>query len=188
MLFRLIIEAPIPPRKTTLEGVHSIRRHLHPQLKRLWEHEPLASRKRWLRLKPESGNEVAVLEEKEGRRYAPLVSQKNALHCSMHVLFLRTEAPGGLIEQRGDIDNRLKTLFDALRVPSAGELRKIAAKIGADDDPTYCLLQNDALITELKVESDRLLTTDKPNETRVIITVKLLASTVTMANLSLLAL
>jgi hypothetical protein len=77
-----------------------------------------------------------------------------ALGCELKILFLRREEPGSLILQAGDLDNRLKTLFDALRVPTEQELIE-------DKDPTdpiFCLLESDAMITGLSIKTDRLLT------------------------------
>jgi hypothetical protein len=63
----------------------------------------------------------------------------------------------GRIIQGGDIDNRLKTLFDGLRIPK--ELKEIGGvPIEDDEKPFFCLLQDDALITEVKVRADTLLT------------------------------
>lgn len=58
--------------------------------------------------------------------------------------------------KNGDIDNRLKTLFDALRMPHGGQ------EIGAetprpDEDPFYVLLQDDESIADVSVTTDRLL-------------------------------
>ena len=61
---------------------------------------------------------------------------------------------GSLVSQDGDIDNRIKTLFDGLRMPSSDEMRSESL----DDDPFYCLLENDSLITDFAVHTDRLLT------------------------------
>jgi len=62
---------------------------------------------------------------------------------------LRQQAKGQLI---GDIDNRLKTLFDALRVPSLAEVQTLGATTAIDEDPLYCLFQDDSLITRLNIE------------------------------------
>ena len=63
--------------------------------------------------------------------------------------------------QCGDIDNRLKTLFDALRAPkNATEIPKGAVP-GPDEDPFFCLLEDDALITAVSVETERLLTANQ---------------------------
>lgn len=70
---------------------------------------------------------------------------------------LRPEPPGSIITQAGDIDNRLKTLFDALKVP------KEASALPPNDDPQegetsfFCLLEDDNLITKVSVGTDRLL-------------------------------
>jgi hypothetical protein len=88
------------------------------------------------------------------RTFMPIVRESLALGCALNILFLRREDPGSLVLQDGDLDNRLKTLFDALRVPTEGEI--------IDDptlnDPIYCLLESDTLITALNIKTDRLLT------------------------------
>jgi hypothetical protein len=87
------------------------------------------------------------------RRFLPIVRESMALVCFLNILFLRKEEPGALVLQGGDLDNRIKTLFDALRMPTADE-----AKPEPDGfDPMYCLLESDALITGFKLESARLL-------------------------------
>jgi len=76
----------------------------------------------------------------------------------------------------GDIDNRLKTLFDALRIPEAGENYHLNTK-EAGETPFFCLLEDDKLITKVSVETDQLLqfvTPDRSvNEVRLVITVTL---------------
>jgi hypothetical protein len=71
-------------------------------------------------------------------------------------MFLRKESPGK-IYQGGDLDNRLKTLFDALAIPNVDQI------IRGDDfeSPIYCLLEDDSLIASLSVETHRLLS--QPN-------------------------
>jgi hypothetical protein len=69
---------------------------------------------------------------------------------------LRRDHPGNLVSYGGDIDNRLKTLFDALRMPNTcDELAGVPPE--ADEDPFYVLLEDDALITKVSVTTDRLL-------------------------------
>jgi hypothetical protein len=61
----------------------------------------------------------------------------------------------GIIRQ-GDLDNRIKTLIDTLRKPKgAMELRGINPQ--ADEDPLFCLLEDDDLVTGLTVETGMLL-------------------------------
>jgi hypothetical protein len=71
-------------------------------------------------------------------------------------LFLRRDTPGGLVENGGDIDNRIKVLLDGLRMPN------IVRELGGDgfepdENPFYCLLEDDKLIMKISVTTDRLL-------------------------------
>jgi hypothetical protein len=58
----------------------------------------------------------------------------------------------------GDLDNRLKILFDALRMPKPNS-KELPPNAVPDDTehPFFCLLEDDALITRVSIESDRLL-------------------------------
>jgi hypothetical protein len=55
-----------------------------------------------------------------------------------------------------DINNRLKTLFDALRVPKKQEIQKSWAPT-TDERPLHCLLYDDQWITRVNVETAQLL-------------------------------
>jgi hypothetical protein len=91
------------------------------------------------------------------------------LTCSLNILFLRKEGPGALVASGGDLDNRIKTLFDGLRMPTLEEGR--AEK--ADLDPLFCLLEDDALITDVMIRTDRLVSRpgSSSSEVRLIIDV-----------------
>lgn len=184
MRFRLLIEGPIPPRKqATLAQIHAIRRRLHHQMQRLWRHAPLQDKQHWLRLTPPVPNDIAILEDRAGRHFAPLISQKNATHCSLNVVFLKSEYPNTLISVRGDIDNRLKTLFDALRVPSVSEIQQVEPVAQEGENPLYCVMQDDGLITGLSVETDRLLTSDGQHDVFAVATITLHGSRLTWTEL-----
>jgi hypothetical protein len=116
--------------------------------------------------------------------FAPLVTQKNHLACELSIALLRQQPPGQLLGEGGDIDNRLKTLLDALRMPSKLEAQQAHIDTRPDDDPIHCLLQDDSLVTKVSVETDRLL---RPADDRfdlvAIIQVRVLVTTATMANI-----
>jgi hypothetical protein len=64
--------------------------------------------------------------------------------------------PGGIIRHGGDIDNRIKVLFDSLRIPrNSSELP--SGPPAQDEDPFFCLMEDDKYVTELNVATDRLL-------------------------------
>ncbi len=48
--------------------------------------------------------------------FVALVSLWNRLLAEVEITLLRPEAPGSIVSS-GDIDNRLKTLFDAIKIP-----------------------------------------------------------------------
>lgn len=171
---------------TRAEHKHEIRKRFHPQLKRLWEISPqlysssdhpgphfiVTEHDR-----PE--HTIASLSERFSRfgyRFAPIATKSLELLCGLEIIFLRQDEPGG-VWKSGDIDNRLKTLIDALRVPNDGaELGKYRVP-DEGENPFFCLLEDDILISKLSVEADTLLepvsVPPNRNDARVVITVKL---------------
>jgi hypothetical protein len=161
---------------------HAIRRQFHEQLKRLWKTNRFLNEHRSYRSdfsgpqKLHSGSSagtwgrdanereplvdiVADLYSRNGYRFVPLVRGDWHLSCGLQVLFLRHDIPGSVI-QAGDIDNRLKTLLDALRMPgNAAELA--GSEVPQDgEDPFFVLLEDDKFVTGLSVETDTLLTSE----------------------------
>jgi hypothetical protein len=55
--------------------------------------------------------------------------------AELDIILLRQQAKGGLVGQGGDIDNQLKTLFEALRIPSKAEVQELEDAILRDEDP-----------------------------------------------------
>lgn len=89
------------------------------------------------------------------RLFSPLVSEKRKLTCHLDITLLHRRAPGTIL-QGGDLDNRLKTLLDALRVPH--DLNEVdLSRQEAMDRWTLCLLEDDALVTRLTIKTGRLL-------------------------------
>jgi hypothetical protein len=96
--------------------------------------------------------------ERCGKRFVPLISSPYGIACSLHILFFRRDQPGNLIVSGGDLDNRIKVLLDALRLPQNCD-EVLAPRLGDEDQsPVFVLLQDDSLIVDLQVTSDRLLT------------------------------
>lgn len=135
---------------------HELRKEFHSQLKFLWQQPPLVDHIGWYESSKRRSN--VDLNRKIGEfRFVPLVSPDLNLVCNLNISILRPEPPGALITQGGDIDNRLKTLFDALRIPkNESELPKNAIPT-SDEVPFFCLLEDDNLITSVSVKTDRYL-------------------------------
>lgn len=155
MRFTLTYRGPLPV-KASPKDKQLIRRQIHPQLMRLWSLPPL-DKQIYTLLSEEQTIRPCIISRLNGFRFAPLVSTKLHLIAKLEIIFLRPEAPGNLVTQGGDIDNRLKTLFDSLRMP------RVVGELPANDtpqqneDPFFCLLEDDALITEISVKTDMLL-------------------------------
>lgn len=189
---------------------HEIRRVFHGQLKHYWEVHPWLSKTSagtdvlGLRTDPNYAEQIKRIpsageigspfmwehltyaHQINGRGFVPLVCEQFGLLCELDILLLRRDRPGGIFQSR-DIDNRLKTLFDALRMPKSGtEFGQLS-----DDDPNplFVLLQDDSLITNAQVETDELL--DPPAESgkddsyvRLLIEVRLHPYDVNMFNIN----
>ncbi len=155
MQFTLIYRGRLPANGDA-KSKQVIRRQLHPQLKHLFSYPPL-NRHTSTMLCEIQNLRPNIIEHLDNFRFAPIITTKYDLVASIELLFLHPEPPGRLITQGGDIDNRLKTLFDALRMP------RVSSEIPAndvplqDENPFFCLLQDDALITDISVKTDVLL-------------------------------
>jgi hypothetical protein len=91
---------------------------------------------------------------------------------------------GQIIRRGGDIDNRLKTLLDALTAPDQNQAPDGNPNPGTQ--PFFCLLEDDKLITGLSVKTDQLLVAGAgSDEVRLLIGVNTRAVVGTYFNLSL---
>jgi hypothetical protein len=171
-----------------LDEKWDIRKKLQPQLAELWEHHPallghamghtgelrtsmtdLAQRDHDVK-----ANRLRLLTPAYVRGhdhpFLPLVRESLLLTCSLDILFLRKDAPGSALRSAaGDLDNRLTTLFDGLRMPKENEM----SGVSLDASPYHCLLEDDGLVTSLTIRTDRLLSRPAAgkNEVRLIIDV-----------------
>ena len=144
-------------RKRSLH-VHAIREKFHEQLEKLWATHPILSRGHPMAPSipnPEIESSFVVGDY----LFKPIVTKDNGLICALDILMLREGPPGKV---RVDLDNRLKTIFDALRMPQdKQELNEGTSKgkqtLGTGRKPFYVLLQDDHLITHVAVTSDMLL-------------------------------
>jgi hypothetical protein len=101
-----------------------------------------------------------------GFDFQPLVSDAIGLNCSLDILFLRKEARGK-VYQGGDLDNRIKTLLDALRIPTSEELGTINYQPTDPSKLKYCLLEDDKLVSGLSVRTGQLLNKPGTSESEV---------------------
>jgi len=195
---------PLPGQLNPLaQHKHEIRRVFHKQLKHLWaindflrfyrrhpedimgvspvDSRPIYESAAWFGHKEEDKipliEYIASQHNEHGYRFVPLVRKEFSLLCSIDILFLRRDIPGSAI-QAGDIDNRVKTLIDALRKPDNANELKGNELPSQGEDPFFCLLENDKLVSHFAVETDTLLDEiilgdADERKARVVITVEL---------------
>lgn len=135
---------------------HELRKAFHLQLKELWNHPPLNDRHAWLSQPPRRG-EYCLIRPLGAFTFAPLVTAKMNIVAELHVMILRPEPAGQLLTQGGDIDNRLKTLFDSLTMPRALNALPAGEEPAPDQHPFFCLLEDDNLVTHVSVRTEHLL-------------------------------
>ena len=174
MEFYLLYQGELLPsgnRNTRPDEKHKIRRELHPQLRRQWQ---VNAALRQLAAYRGSQYDPAIRKlEKEqerfdrgiasigkhksrfGYEFVPLVTADQAPRVLIDVLLLRPEGKAFIYKQ-GDIDGQVKTIFDALTLPTSRE--QVDATGPKDDEtPFFCLLEDDRMISEVRVNADQLL-------------------------------
>jgi hypothetical protein len=152
-------------------------------LEKLWQEEPLCAFPEYL-TKATKKNNVDILYTVGSVDYACLITERLWLHAGLDILFLRPQPPGQIITTGGDIDNRLKTLFDGLRRPLDTSELPQASLLSNTPNPCHCVLSDDCLISQVAITTDRLLDAKNSDEVVLVITVKALKRVVNMGNAS----
>jgi hypothetical protein len=165
--FRLLYRGKLPPLNPSdprrKQQVHAIRKQFHQQLQLLWQqhlalsgfltHPGKLSRQESFRsmLEIQAGNFARC-----GYRFVPLVSRESGVDCRLEILLLRRDGPVALIPTAGGRDYRINVLLDALRMPRTCD--EVEGLPDADEDPFYVLMEDDSLVNEVTLNTDRLLT------------------------------
>ena len=140
------------------EHKHEIRKMFHKQLKIFWKQTQLNS---IFDLSSDpSKDSDSIIKCIKDFKFVPLICQKIGLVAEIEITLLRPEKPGKIVTQGGDIDNRLKTLFDALQIPKLSQIKKVKPQSG--ENPFFCLLEDDNLIQSVSVKTHQLL--EHPND------------------------
>jgi hypothetical protein len=83
------------------------------------------------------------------------VTHELQLLCGIDVLLLRLDHPSHSLWS-GDVDNRLKSIIFALRMPHVNDGYTDIHPVKGQN-PLFCLLEDDKLLTRVSVETDKLL-------------------------------
>lgn len=152
--FTLSYSGPLRPNGDRLQK-HILRRAFHAQLRYLWDNPPKLAPGILSRVRP-APNDPSFHVPVGGFRFLPVISETGVNGAEVEITILRREAGGSIITREGDLDNRLKTLFDALKVPSQAELPGTVSP-AEDEVPFWCVVEDDQLITAVSVRTHRLL-------------------------------
>jgi hypothetical protein len=195
MEFRLYYRGPLKSNGGVVEK-QKIRRVFHAQLKKLWSQEPLneyaGGEGKYLNYLTEDDNDAgegaSIIYSLSGFKFACLITERLKLHAEIDILFLRPEPSGYIIHTGGgDIDNRLKTLFDSLRQPLSTNEIPTGDVPGAEELPFHCLLSDDVLISKVAVTTDQLLNANSIDEVVLVIHVRIKGRSTTFGNLGLIS-
>jgi hypothetical protein len=173
MRFRLVYDGPLTTGKSRHKSDNKweIRRQLAPQLAELWTFKPALLGEADADLHLYQGPKGAIVVDRDentmpndrrrqfllmpfdraGYGYIPIVREDLFLTCTIDILFLRKDSTE-VVSNCGDLDNRIKNLFDALRMPELNEQRPEGL-----ENPLYVLAEDDRLITSFAIRTDRLL-------------------------------
>lgn len=136
-----------------------LREHFSKQLRRLYEREMLAEHIR-------DHIQEACVRQVAGASYTSLANKTFGLHARIDVTMLSVENAGIFSATQGDIDNRLKTLFDALSIPPESQAATIKLAL---PDITVCLVEDDRLIRDVRVRVGELLLPVDDNSTVLVV-------------------
>ncbi len=131
--------------KRDIKHKQKLRRVFHRQLQELWKGSPVDPSDR------DSENLIVTIGNYD---FFPIVSAGREQVAELQIIMLRPgQPPGYIIGQGGDIDNRLKTLFDSLKMPEENEIPP-NDQPRSNEVPFFCLLEDDKLISSLSITVD----------------------------------
>jgi hypothetical protein len=195
MEFRLYYRGTLKSNGSIIEK-QKIRRVFHAQLKKLWSQEPLSgyagkgeySTNYLTEDDSDAGEGASIIYPLSDFKFACLITEKLKLHAEIDILFLRPEPSGHIIHTGGgDIDNRLKTLFDGLRRPLDAREIPNGDVPREGESPFHCLLSDDALISKVAVTTDQLLDANSTDEVVLIIHARIKGRSISFGNLELIS-
>lgn len=89
--------------------------------------------------------------------------KKKDFACALDILILQRQGPFPVFSPIGDLDNRIKTLIDGLRMPE--QCSEVAGQSPEpDENPFFVLMDDDKTIFQLQVSADKLWVPPGPNE------------------------
>lgn len=144
---------------------HDIRRDFHSQIARV-------NKKPYSQLFKNSPDYAG--KDVKGFKFRPLICEDPFYPrrgCELEIHALSHNPFGSIRQSGGDLDNRLKTLFDALCLPNENQL-PTAAVPEQNEDPFWVLLSDDRMITDFHFVQDILRTDPSPDPSYIELIIK----------------
>jgi hypothetical protein len=149
MEFRLFYEGKLKGGQSKdKRHVHDLRLTFHQQLQVLWRTEPFSYYAEQVLTNPTAPKWISHLDIVGGFAFSSLIHSRAKLVAHLDIVLMRPSPPGSLFGHGGDIDNRVKTLLDALRLPKLLEIPSDWTQT-KQEAPLHCLLEDDQLVTGL---------------------------------------
>ena len=128
-----------------------IRNYFSNQIKKLWDQEPLINFKQFL-----DDETDAFSRQIKGVKFSSIINNEFHYVADIDIVLLHNEPIYKMIKNGGDIDNRIKTLLDALKMPSRDEF-PVMLRENNENDRIFCLLHDDSLVSSLKITAKQYL-------------------------------
>jgi hypothetical protein len=182
MELTLTFEGRIPAQRSDLGVIWTMRRSFSSQLEKVWGKPPFEVLRKW----EDSG--FAAGAPKFTRiladtTYIPLYGLDVGVGVDLEITLLTGMPTQKSVISSGDLDNRIKRIIDALRVPQGkGELQSDALA----KSRCYCLVEDDNAVLALRAKLGPYLGSNDPSVSFAIIRARPVAINVTLQNLAML--
>jgi hypothetical protein len=171
----LTYRGKIPAQRSDLSAVWEMRRSFHHQLTKIRNRDPFT-----LLDEPHYARAVKLVG---GQSFAPLYGGHVLVQVAIDIVLLTGTPPKKSVLSSGDLDNRLKRIIDALRMPSqSGEV--LSSPISPES--CICLMDDDSAVSKVHVQLGTYLASDDPSESFAFIKAVGVPERVTMDNLGML--
>lgn len=170
--------------KRNVKHINDIRCKLSPQIRQLYDCNPLKSIDAKCEPGSHTAQDVRTYTKIAGRDYSSLVNKGLGLACQINVIFYEATGTISVANDIGDVDNKAKTLIDALKLPSNDEVDKLSDELM--QSTVHCLLMDDAFLWGVDLKRRRLLHPElRKEKTLTQIDVQVMPTSVTIANIGL---
>lgn len=156
---------------------HSIRMQLHNQMKSICTSPPFDHVLKSTNEEHEEGKSKPLYKNYGTKRFNFLVSEYLKTVVDLEIFLLLPQKVGAIVTNGGDIDNRIKTLFDALRIPASNSEIPSSDSFEYGSDGMYCLLEDDKLIEKVTISAyqDHSATDDQQVKAIIIVNTRITA-------------